>query len=256
MGVLRLFRFLIKKYPEIAYFLKFTDKPAFTVDWLYYDLNAEFHPAARKVFYPEPLEKQRVSFIKKNVKTTSSQYKPTEKDLFQEICSQIEIILSRNPARNLYFAIDGTAGISKGAQQRSRRFLRVIDDEKKGEEIPFDTSAISTGTLFMERLSKYLDIFIQRKISQDPYWKNMEVIFSNARVCGEGEHKLKNHALQYPKLSHTVVSPDADLLMLLLGLHNPQSYVYRVNIFTDIDADYFIVKIDELKNVIFVKNTL
>lgn len=257
-GILRLFRYLMIRHPEIAKLMRFHQSHT-SVDWLMFDLNSEFHPVARKVFYPEPEAKDfrggRKSFIKKTVvKKTEVVNTATEKDLFYAICKQIEIILKRNPVKKgIYFAIDGVAGVSKMSQQRGRRFMRIMEEDVKDkdpQDLPFDTSTISCGTLFMDRLARFLDNFIQRKMVQDSRWKNLTVVFSSDKIFGEGEHKIKHFMATNPNNSYTVVSPDGDLFMLLLGLHLSNLYVYRENIFSDIEADYFIVKIDTLRDVI------
>ena len=38
-------------------------------------------------------------------------------------------------------------------------------------------------------LSKYIDWYIRKRISEDQYWQSIEVVFSNEKSPGEGEHK-------------------------------------------------------------------
>ena len=41
----------------------------------------------------------------------------------------------------------------------------------------------------MDHLGKYLEWYIRTMISTSPDWQYLEVIFSNEKVPGEGEHK-------------------------------------------------------------------
>lgn len=41
----------------------------------------------------------------------------------------------------------------------------------------------------MEKMS-YIKTYIIEKLQSDPLWKNLKVIFSDASVPGEGEHKI------------------------------------------------------------------
>jgi len=144
-------------------------------------------------------------------------------------------------------------------QQRKRRFKSVMDSEKKTDVRPtipsdnvskFDSNCISTGTLFMERLGKYINEYIQRQLQSDPDWKDLEIIISDSRVEGEGEHKLLRHIRKNPQFSYTIVSPDADLIFLGMGVHNPRIYIFRENIFDDIEASFFLVDIARFRQCV------
>jgi 5'-3' exoribonuclease 1 len=87
----------------------------------------------------------------------------------------------------------------------------------------------NTGIPFMARLSNQIRYFIDKKISEDLYWRDVEVVFSGHKVPEEGEHKI----LEYirlslaqpdynPNIRHSLYGLDADLIMLGLlshGLH-------------------------------------
>jgi 5'-3' exoribonuclease 2 len=82
------------------------------------------------------------------------------------------------PKKLLYFAVDGVAPRAKMNQQRSRRFRaaqeamekmskehELLDEWKsKGLEVPpssargFDSNVITPGTVFMQKLSKALQV--------------------------------------------------------------------------------------------------
>lgn len=94
-------------------------------------------------------------------------------------------------------------------QQRSRRFRSAKDAakakkieeelrasmEQKCLELPapkshWDSNVITPGTAFMAKLANALRYFIYKKMNEDPAWKNVKVILSDASVPGEGEHKI------------------------------------------------------------------
>jgi 5'-3' exoribonuclease 1 len=107
-------------------------------------------------------------------------------------------------------------------QQRGRRFRSAKDAEdarkkaaQKGEEIPddpFDSNCITPGTVFMAELSKQLRYFINKKVSEDKDWQDVEIVLSGHEVCfsllsvpdlkvpGEGEHKIMEY-LRHAKVS-------------------------------------------------------
>jgi 5'-3' exoribonuclease 2 len=42
----------------------------------------------------------------------------------------------------------------------------------------------------MERLSNALQLFVLERLQRDDLWKGIKVIFSDASIPGEGEHKM------------------------------------------------------------------
>lgn len=261
MGVLKFFRYLSLKYPECLIKLKGTYKDCETSksknvipDVLHYDLNAVFHPVAQDVYgYGAGKKPEHNSLLNrnKNEKNKKLQTPPSEEKLFEEICTRIEDIKRINePTKGMYFAVDGVAGVSKMSQQRKRRFKGCLDAAKKETNNGFDSNVISTGTEFMERLCLYIDKYIKRQISFSLLWKKKFSIFSGHRIDAEGEHKILNYIREHPEQIHTVISPDADLIFLTAGVYSSTCYIFRENIFDDIDADYFLVDIQALRSCI------
>lgn len=247
MGIPRLFHFLLKNNPDCLHRIK--DGQTFqdigiNVDCLSLDLNSLIHPVCQKIFnYGGNGNKKDKSFLHQKSKPTTI---PNDKQIFSAICRKIEDIkMIVNPIKKLTIMIDGVAGLSKQAQQRQRRFKSALERKK---DCNFNSDKITTGSEFMNDLSKYIHINIQRQLENS--WKNLEVIFSNEKVVSEGEHKILQYIKKNPTESFCVDSPDADLVMLLLSLGNKELYIIRENIYRDIDCKYFVVDIPIFKQYI------
>jgi 5'-3' exoribonuclease 1 len=147
------------------------------------------------------------------------------------------------PKVSLYMAIDGVAPRAKLNQQRSRRFRSAKDMAEATKDMPkdesggtgvFDSNCITPGTDFMAKVSEVIKYFIQKKIKEDPIWRNLRVIFSGHEIPGEGEHKImehirmmKNQPDYQPNTRHCIYGQDADLLMLGLVTHEPHFTILR-----------------------------
>ena len=191
------------------------------------DLNGIIHTCAQKIY--EYGNHKQVRFLKKKTKNTLNK----QIKLFQLICQEIDnlrkLILPQN---RIIICTDGVAGVAKLAQQRQRRFKSAKEAEENGvDKDEFNPNCITAGTKFMDFLSKYIDWFCRMKISHDPEWKDLEVIISNEKVIGEGEHKIINFIRKYGKEceSFCIHGLDADLIMLSMSLDNNNVFVLREN---------------------------
>ena len=114
----------------------------------------------------------------------------------------------------LPIAVDGVAPRAKMNEQRMRRFTaaRQADNKaarkleennenseqnlpknnKSDTEFKFDTTSITPGTNFMQRLDAALRYYLKKRLSQDKngLWSHLEIIYSGHQTPGEGEHKI------------------------------------------------------------------
>lgn len=189
------------------------------IDHLLLDMNGLFHNAAQKIYGYGSHKGARV-------------YNPNDIAVFKEVCFNIDKILNIvRPKKSVVLCVDGPAPLSKQVQQRQRRFMAGQD--AKESDTKFDSNSITPGTKFMNNLSKYIDWYIRKKMSennkQSP-WYYMDVIFSNEKVPGEGEHKLLNFIrkqINKNNESFCIYGSDSDLIMLSLGTHIKNFYILR-----------------------------
>ena len=263
MGVLRFFSYLTRKYKDIIFPFNnpyYKDKTTHRIvrnqkiknsiepecEILLIDLNAIFHPCCQKVFEYNIKDSEKIPFLTEKKKTMSME--ELENWAFNSICSKIdELVRIANPTKCIYLAIDGVPGMCKQAQQRQRRFkgAKTALDNPYG----FNSNCITTGTDFMDRLCNQLYKYIQKKKNND--WRNLKIIYNNMYVPGEGEHKLIRYLEENKAYQNvTVMSPDADLIMLCLTLKKQRLTILRENIFDYIDGNYVFVDINKLKRCI------
>uniref|UniRef100_A0A8C6XS91 5'-3' exoribonuclease n=1 Tax=Naja naja TaxID=35670 RepID=A0A8C6XS91_NAJNA len=255
MGVPAFFRWLSRKYPSIIVScteekakecngIKIpvdTSKPnpnEVEFDNLYLDMNGIIHPCTHPEDKPAPKNEDEMMVA-----------------IFEYIDRLFNIV---RPRRLLYMAIDGVAPRAKMNQQRSRRFraskegmegaeekqrIRQEIMEKGGflppEEIKerFDSNCITPGTEFMDNLAKCLRYYIADRLNNDPGWKNLTVILSDASAPGEGEHKIMDYIRRQRgrdiitasllMVGVCSVSFAADLIMLGLATHEPNFTIIR-----------------------------
>ena len=86
----------------------------------------------------------------------------------------------------------------------------------------------------MARLSEQLRYFVNKKITEDANWREVEVVLSGHEVPGEGEHKIMEYIRlsraqpdYNPNIRHCMYGLDADLIMLSLLSHDPHFCLLR-----------------------------
>lgn len=188
-------------------------QPAFPIDVLALDMNGLFHPVAQKVF--EYGDHAPPSFFSPRRKPFNNK---TMLDLFKEICDKIEYCRRVcKPRKKILLCVDGVAGMGKMNQQRQRRFRTAKGMESQSPYASkFNPNAFTPGTKLMDHLTKYIDWYVRGMISFHPEWKDLEVVFSNEKVPGEGEHKIMQYIREHgsPTESYCIYGLDADLMML------------------------------------------
>lgn len=250
MGVPAFFRWLTEKYPKLLVDVLESHEPdlnvsspnpdpSFETDNLYIDMNGIIHPACFS-------------------NNDSNQTTLTEVEMLNNLTSYVErLVKAVRPRKVLYLAIDGVAPRAKMNQQRSRRFRsaeekRMLaeieeqcrqklstddddnDDDSNNEASPnkdeFDRNVITPGTDFMMNVSAHVQKWLKKKAKE---WK-IAVIFSDASIPGEGEHKIMDYVRAQrgspgydPNTRHVIHGLDADLIMLALATHEPHFTVLR-----------------------------
>jgi 5'-3' exonuclease len=210
------------------------------IDNLMIDMNGLFHNSAQKVFQYgnfKPVER----LLKNNKKIIHGRRE--ELKVFEDICKTIDnLLIVVNPQKRLILCVDGPAPYAKQVQQKRRRFRSAMEREE--DDNSFDSNCISPGTKFMDNLSKYIDWYIRKSVSENPLWQNIEIIFSNEKVPGEGEHLILSYVRQYGDIneSYCLHGEDADLIMLSLGTHYPNFYILRNDTY-DENNKYFVINI-------------
>lgn len=186
------------------------------MDTLAIDLNGLFHLCAQKVYRYGNVP---TFLIQKNAANNSR----TNIVLFKEVCAKIERLRAEiNPRKKLVLCVDGVAGCGKMYQQRQRRFKTGLTMDVNA----FNPNSFTPGTKLMDHLTKYVDWYIRSMMTTSRAWQELEVIFSNEKVPGEGEHKIMQYlrAFGNPSENICVYGLDADLIMI--GLLLPLNSVY------------------------------
>ena len=242
MGVYHFFSWFRKNFYSAIYNIKTTQTLKdvdISVDNLMIDMNGIFHNSAQKI-YEYGNYKRNIRFLnyRKPIKT--------QVDVFKDVCESIEeLFMLVKPKKKLIMAVDGPAPSCKMYQQRQRRYKSVISREE--DDNSFDGNSLSPGTKFMDNLTRYIDWYIKKRMSEDKEWQKIEVVFSNANSPGEGESKIFNYIRKFGDKNESYVlhGSDADLIMLALTAHIDKFYILREDVTFDKAEDnkFFLIDI-------------
>ena len=244
MGIPSYFSFIVKNHSNII--KKLSSNPI-KVDNLYLDCNSIIYEAFYKMDITNLTEEVSNAIITRTI---------------QIIKEYINLL---KPEERLMVAFDGVAPVAKLEQQRSRRFKSLYQNSlsrsihKTTTPDPWNTTAITPGTLFMKTLDERIN-----KAFSDPAQFNLKhIIISGSNEHGEGEHKIFKYIRDNPIFHHNfntiIYGLDADLIMLSIN-HLPITrniYLFREtpefikSINSDLEPnDSYMLDIPELANAI------
>ena len=243
MGVKHFWPWLRNNYAEHIRTLRIRDCNAnVSVDTLAIDMNGLIHQSAQKIY-------QYGNFEPRKGTKRHMHRRNRDRLVFDDVAKTVDFLRkSVNPKKRLLLCVDGVAGLSKMSQQRQRRFRSEKDMASKEEPPIFDSNCITPGTVFLDRLCSYLDWYVQVQISCNPDWLNMEVIISNEKVAGEGEHKIIRYLRNRREVGESccIHGMDADLVMLALGSPCLDIHIYREDSF---NRDIFhMIDVGQIRN--------
>ncbi len=199
MGIPSYFKHVIQRYRSI---IRKYDK-SLRIDNLYLDSNSIIYDAVRS----------------DSVKDA----KDIEAAILNEVVSKITFYIKTiQPKNKVFIAFDGVAPAAKLSQQKTRRYKGQIEKgchESMGIKIDkcWDTTAITPGTAFMDKLNTHLSKSFKRTAK----FGVKEIMVSAPNEAGEGEHKIfefiRNNKDYHDTTKTAIYGLDADLLMLTLN---------------------------------------
>jgi len=194
MGIPSYFSHFVRQHRNIIKQIKLLNKP---INNLYLDCN---------------------SFIYDGVNNDRTNV--NEDILIKFVCDKLIYYINLlKPNKKVFIAFDGVAPVAKLNQQRKRRYLSWYQTNftKSQSADVWNTSAITPGTLFMDKLAEQ----IKKRFKNAKEFGLEEFIISCADEVGEGEHKIFTYIrdnVEYHRDSNTVIyGLDADLIMLTLS---------------------------------------
>jgi 5'-3' exonuclease len=213
MGIPSYFSYIVKNHANLIKKFNHTIR----VNNLYLDCNSIIYDAVHNIDF--------TTLVESDIDT-----------ILRAVCSKIdEYIALLKPDNTVYIAFDGVAPVAKLEQQRSRRYKSLYQNNisksiyKDVNANPWNTTAITPGTLFMKKLNDK----IKATYNNPKKYNVLNIITSCSDECGEGEHKLFKYIRDFPDfhrdLNTVIYGLDADLIMLSIN-HLPISsniYLFR-----------------------------
>jgi 5'-3' exonuclease len=227
------------------------------IDILMIDLNGIIHNSAQKI-YKYGNFKPRPRLLDYNIPKSQEENQNMDIKVYEDITKSLYIIYNKiKPKSKFIVCIDGPAPMAKQYQQRKRRFknkpsMTERDASEGGNlSMEFDPNCITPGTKFMDDLSKYVGNYLKKL----KYREGIEIIFSNEKVPGEGEHSCLEFIRQFnePKsTSYCIYGVDSDLIMLALSTHLDNFYIFREDLYSN---QYLLIDISKVRtNLLDIMN--
>ena len=220
-----------------------SNKVPTNVDVLCVDLNAVIHGSIPKG------EKAAKSRKELQMRAMAKRESGSE-DIATTIINKVKTKLAKfcttvKPNQVVYIAVDGLAPMAKIAHQ-------ALGRSRVRKSTGFDTTQISPGTEFMDRLTAELSQTVKNGELYRPEGRQIDIRFSPHTIPGEGEHKIAKF-LNDGNFPHSednnivIVSPDADLVFISLISLRRNIYLMRPDLnFKNSKVDMFI-NIEALK---------
>lgn len=250
MGIPSYFSYIVKNHASI---IRKLSANLMKADNLYLDSNSTIYDVIHKMDV-NPLFPGKMS----------------SSDITNYIISKVietikEYITTIKPKNRVFIAFDGVAPVAKIEQQRSRRFKSLYQNSvsksllKNDKADPWNTTAITPGTVFMNSLNEQIAIAFN-----NPALFNLKsIIVSGSDKYGEGEHKIfkyiRDNAEDHREQNTVIYGLDADLIMLSIN-HlpiSPHIYLFREtphfiqSINSDLEPnESYLLDIPELANII------
>jgi len=242
MGIPSYFSYIVKNHAKV---IKKLAAHTIQVNNLYLDCNSIIYDAVHLIDFTSVVDSEIDTIIR-------------------AVISKIdEYIFQLKPDNNIFIAFDGVAPVAKLDQQRSRRYKSVYQNNISSSIFknidPWNTTAITPGTIFMKRLNDKIRLYYNNPSK----YKVNQLIISPSDKFGEGEHKLFEYIRAFPeshKNQNTIIyGLDADLIMLSIN-HLPISekiYLFREtphfikSINSDLEPnESYVIDIPELAKII------
>lgn len=146
--------------------------------------------------------------------------------IIQKVIDKTELIIKTiNPSKNIILAFDGVPPIAKLNQQKNRRYKSSYQANLFNTNTPWDPTAITPGTTFMEKLNLNITNYFHKR------YNHINLILSLTDVPGEGEHKLFEFIRNNNHINDNTIiyGMDSDLIMLSLNhtKYTKSIYLYR-----------------------------
>ena len=160
--------------------------------------------------------------------------------IINKVILKIELIIKTiNPSKNIILAFDGVPPIAKLNQQKNRRYKSSYQANLFNKNTPWDPTAITPGTTFMDKLNHIIYNHFNNKYTSN------NIILSLTDIPGEGEHKLFEYIRNNNHINDNTIiyGMDSDLIMLSLNhkKYTNSIYLYR-------ETPHFINSLDSTLN--------